>query len=1189
MKLVALFLLAEAMLFHPRINGLQATNSKHILLHLTSTYSQNDTQLNLSRKNISSIPVKAFQSFKALEILELSHNNLTFDSLPCGSLTITTLRHLNIASNQLEHAPSCLPTALEFLDLSKNIIQQIEFSVFVDLHNLSVLLLNHNKITEIATLGIAVPQLVSLDLSYNNLTRLQWKFQGPNLTMLRLEGNPLQELNPFEFGPFPKLHYLNLSSTSLESCSYKAFASETEHIKILDLSENFFKTLDPQCFEGLSNLQILWMRRMPFLHSLPVDLFLYTSRLIHLNLAENSQLHLVNSSMFEQLQYLQTLSLKSCNLTEFRPWKYFPNSTVTVTLSENHLGCRCELAWLIREPEKLLLSRANYTRCEESGSQRKILLVDFIDECEGSRNYNKLQDLQTSAKIAQNQQLGSTTAIYHNPTAVNVKTNNKLPIQNSNEFQHGITISSSSRSMNLPNASSDSNSGTLQPKERLKQNDQTWNKIKSWVKSSTLLPTTTRDQMGSEVYPVNARDLPETSPYPTNVGQTEAKIYLTNRIVSISHPLPIVRSQITTLPNLEIRDQIKSKTFPTTGEQMVSEPCLTAKAGQRESKTYPVTRNQTVTGPHPLTTRDQTVTGPLPPTTRDQTVIEPHPPTTRDQTVTRPHPLITRDQTVTRPHPPTTRDQTVTEPHPQTTRDQTVTEPHQPTTRDQTVIEPHPPTTRYQTVTGPHPPTTRDQIVTGPHTLTTRDQTVTGPHTPTTRDQTVTGPHPPTTRDQTVIGPHPPTTRDQMVTGPHPPTTRDQTVTGPHPPTTRDQMVTGPHTSTTRDQMVTGPHPPTTRDQTVTGPHPPTTRDQTVTRPHTPTTRDQTVTGPHTPTTRDQTVTRPHPPTTRDQTVTGPHPPTTRDQTVTEPHPPTTRDQTVTKPYQTIEDQTEIEPNLTITREQSGDKHYPIITREPSGSKITLQTTLPEFSSISTTKRKGPIFIQIEDDEIESLEKEEITSPTLGDCNYDPCRHWQVPCHDLQRLTGCLCPATTGEDVIPDPVKIQKVIKISDNSAEIYWCAPSSTVLYYYIIYQSDDNRRLYKTDTIKPTYRRYTLRDLTSDSTYHTCVVAVNKAGSSIASSIWPSKGLCYIFKTKPNYNNIFYIASTLIIAILFILVIILSVCLCKIHQKGRLTHLSRLSLDPLSLQNPAFDDHLELADPRAIRSRTPDSEQIL
>ncbi|XP_060686671.1 leucine-rich repeat neuronal protein 4-like [Hemiscyllium ocellatum] len=706
-------------------------------------YSQNDTELNLSNQNISDIPINAFQNFSVLEILNLSDNNLTYDGLPCGSLSIATLRHLITASNQLINVPSCLPAALEFLDLSKNLIQQVKFSEFTRLHSLKILTLSHNKISEIVPSESVLAQLASLDLSYNNFTKLQWKFQMPNLIMLKLEGNPLKQLNPYEFSQFPKLHSLNLSTTSLEVCKNKVFASGMENLKVLDLSANKFKTSKYRC----EPFRIFFKLRKTY-------------------------------------KFLASPKKKAftCNLTEFRPWNFFTNSTVRVILSENPLVCSCELTWLLTQPDKVLLKRTSDTRCLKNGAQGEILLTALINEC--NINGNQTQELQLEASTVQTQLPKLTIAGFHYSLGdIATTTSSKLPVQ--------FSISPPSpNSTDLLNTFashglySNSNPGTLQTEARSRQNDQSSAKSKSRVKASKTRSTTAKDQTG-------------------------------------------------------IKQDITS------------------------NKHYPYTT-----------------------------------------------------------------------------------------------------------------------------------------------------------------------------------------------------------------------------------------------------------------------------------------------------------------------------------------KHYPTSTTRPSGAKhhaTIASLAFPKFPSVAPVIKKGPIFIITEDDNLESLKEVETTRfMQVGDCNYDPCRHWQVPCHDLQHLTGCSCPGISGPDIPPNPVKIQKVIKISDNSAEIYWCAPSSTVLHYYIIYQSDDNRQLYKTDNINPTYRRYTLHDLTSDSTYHTCVVAVNKAGSSAASSIWPSKGPCYIFKTKPNYNNIFYIVSTVIIAILFILVIILSVCLCRIRQKGRLTDFSRISLDPLTLQNPAFDNHLEMEDPRTIGTISADSEEI-
>ncbi|XP_067844500.1 uncharacterized protein [Heptranchias perlo] len=1131
MEVVALFfLLMELVFCLPRINSLPVEQPDPFPFYLMKTYSQNDTQFDLSSKNISNVPANTFQSFRALEILDLSQNSLTYNSLPCGSLTIATLRHLNTASNQLTTVPTCLPAALEFLDLSKNIIQQVEFSEFTDLHNLNVLLLSHNKIAEILSSGTVLPQLASLDLSYNNFTKLQWKFQMPNLTMLRLEGNPLQQINPYEFSLFPKLHYLNLSMTSLEACSYKAFASEMENLKVLDLSANLFKTFDSEWFEGLNNLQVLWMRHMPFLQSLPADLFVQTPSLIHVDLEENPQLHFVKSSMFEYLLHLEFLSLKSCNLTDFKPWKFFTNSTVTISLSGNPLVCSCELTWLINEPEKVLLNRANDTRCSKNGPQREILLSDLIDEC--GINGNQIQELQVDASTVQTQLLEHTTAAFHNSSGITIKTSSsKLQVQSSTRFQFSISTLST-KSTTLLNAlsfhglSSDSNSGSLQTKETTTQNDQNWTESKPppSVKTSTTLSTTTSDQTGSEHYPTTASDQTGSNHYPTTAS-----------------------------------DQTGSNHYPTT------------------------TSDQTGTDRYPTTASDQTGSNHYPTTTSDQTGTDRYPTTASNQTGSNHYPTTTSNQTGSNHYPTTTSNQTGSNHYPTTASDQTGSNHYPITASDQTGSNHYPTTTSDQTGSNHYPTTTSDQTGTNHYPTTASNQTGTNHYPTTTSDQTGSNHYPTTTSDQTGTDRYPTTASNQTGSNHYPTTTSNQTGSNHYPTTTSNQTGSNHYPTTASDQTGSNHYPITASDQTGSNHYPTTTSDQTGSNHYPTTTSDQTGTNHYPTTASNQTGTNHYPTTASNQTGTNHYPTTASDQTGTNHYPTTASNQTGTNHYPTTaSNQTGTNHYPTTASDQTGTNHYPTVTLETS--------TLPEFSSIPTIiKKKAPIFIVIEDDDLESLKEEENTRPTqVGDCNYDPCRHWQVLCRDLQHLTGCHCPDITGEDVIPDPVKILKVIKISDNSAEIYWCSPSSTVLYYYIIYQSDDNRHLYKTDTINPTYRRYTLRDLTSDSTYHTCVVAVNKAGSSTASSIWPSKGPCYIFKTKPNYNNIFYIVSTAIIAILFILVIMLSVCLCRIRQKGRLTALSRISLDPLSLQNPAFDDHLEQADPRTVSTISVESEQI-
>eukprot|EP00062_Callorhinchus_milii_P013150 gi/632961073/ref/XP_007896550.1/ PREDICTED: leucine-rich repeat neuronal protein 4 [Callorhinchus milii] len=721
---------------------LPADQAERFMDVLLQEYTQNDTRLQLSNRNISGIPAGAFLLFPALETLDLSHNSLTSYALPCGALTPVTLKHLSLSSNDLSSVPSCLPAALKFLDLSNNAILQIHWYELKDLHNLSVLILNHNKISEMVWSEAVLPPLVSLDLGYNNLTKLQWQSEMPDLAVMKLEGNPRLEISPHQFSHLPGLRELNLSHTTLNESSYKAFASKLGNLQSLDLSANLFQILDPQWFATLRNLQVFWMRQTLFLKSLPPDLFVYTPNLAQVDFGENPQLRFVNSSMFEHLPRLEFLNLESCNLTQLRPWK-FNNCSVTIRLFGNPLDCSCDLTWLLTTSQKVLMERASDTVCYNHTQHGESLSTYLLSEC--NLEESALQ-LQTDAGALVTNPLLRTTAVLHG-SKVSMETTSAMSSSH-NQSQHQFVFGTG-----------------------------------------------------------------------------------------------------------------RQHTFPSSGS--------------------------TAQGTAGLKDHNQATIILLPPEVKKS------------------------------------------------------------------------------------PPSQQ---------MTNRGQ---------------------------------------------------------------------------------------------------------------------------------------------------------------------------------------LHPSTMVATERS-------------------KTPLSVLATFTTAKQVVPVFLVSEDEHSESLkEGEEIKEKSehmqAGECNYDPCRHWQVPCHDLQLLTGCSCPTMTGEDVKPKPAKIQKVLKISDRSGEIYWCAPNSVVLHYYIIYQSDENKHLYKTDIINPTYRRYTLHDLASDTTYHVCVIAVNKAGTSPSSTIWPAKGGCYIFKTKPNYNSIFYTVCTIAIVILLILVVVLTACLCRIHQKRGLMDSTLLNLGPLSLQNPAYDEHMDRSAPRA------------
>lgn len=187
---------------------------------------------------------------------------------------------------------------------------------------------------------------------------------------------------------------------------------------------------------------------------------------------------------------------------------------------------------------------------------------------------------------------------------------------------------------------------------------------------------------------------------------------------------------------------------------------------------------------------------------------------------------------------------------------------------------------------------------------------------------------------------------------------------------------------------------------------------------------------------------------------------------------------------------------------------------------------------------------------------------TLGPCAYDPCRHLQKPCSELQELSPCMCPGISDEFTIPEPPRLREVSEIRDTSAEIHWCAPSSYVRFYQLAYRlkgSLNNGTV--SGEIYPTAREYTLYNLQPGSSYQVCITASNKAGSSQTTG---HKAPCITFATRASYKSIFVVLSA-ISGLLLIATVFMSGCLCRKHKTP---YVEQYNTHLVSYKNPAFDN---------------------
>ncbi|KAK1335457.1 hypothetical protein QTO34_003243 [Cnephaeus nilssonii] len=132
-------------------------------------------------------------------------------------------------------------------------------------------------------------------------------------------------------------------------------------------------------------------------------------------------------------------------------------------------------------------------------------------------------------------------------------------------------------------------------------------------------------------------------------------------------------------------------------------------------------------------------------------------------------------------------------------------------------------------------------------------------------------------------------------------------------------------------------------------------------------------------------------------------------------------------------------------------------------------------------------------------EEEEEAPRTPGPpvlCDYDRCRHLQVPCRELQSAgpTACLCPGLSSPARPPWPPRLGAVhVAAEAGSAEVRWCAPSSPVhRYWLLLWEGGGPPR--KSGPFNATVRRAELKGLKPGGAYVVCVVAANAAGESSA-----------------------------------------------------------------------------------------------
>ncbi|KFP54968.1 Leucine-rich repeat neuronal protein 4, partial [Cathartes aura] len=339
---------------------------------------------------------------------EDSWENVNLTSISCEDRKNRTWITLQLTNSSLTAFPVCLPEALETLDLSNNLLEEVNGTEIANLPRLRALSLRQNHLWSVRWGSEALSSLLHLDLSFNKLSSVPSCHSSalPNLRWLSLAGNPLIEIQPLAFSCYPQLQFLNLSATLLgqddsRGIRESAFAISTSPneatnrpgntINVLDLSGTFLEKIQPEWTRDLPNLRSLHLTKMSRLRSLDTDFFKSMPGLRELTCQDSHSLGFVRTEMFDSAPHLSHLSFENCNLTSFNPWNTNSSDSIIINLYGNPLLCDCQLSWLLSKPKKVVLQKAWETFCNTSqedwgGPSTSFSLLELYDKCQSERN-----------------------------------------------------------------------------------------------------------------------------------------------------------------------------------------------------------------------------------------------------------------------------------------------------------------------------------------------------------------------------------------------------------------------------------------------------------------------------------------------------------------------------------------------------------------------------------------------------------------------------------------------------------------------------------------------------------------------------------------------------------------------------------------------------------------------------------
>ncbi|CAL1274792.1 unnamed protein product [Larinioides sclopetarius] len=244
------------------------------VLHHNFLEGSSIASLHLMQNQLTRVSAKAFNGLEnILTTLDLSYNQLD-DTLLTALAPLCNLQWLNLKGNNLEEvhiskwSQMNFKTAINSLFLGSNHVTHIQEGAFSMLSNLVLLDIEGNLIHDIDSHSLP-SSLQSLSLSNNILKKvpLHAIYTLKNLRYLYLSGNLFRKLpTPFHLQT-TRLEKLEISNNMLNQLSEHVFNGSFA-VKELILDFNFIRTLSARCFKGTAlERLVLANNRITKIHS----------------------------------------------------------------------------------------------------------------------------------------------------------------------------------------------------------------------------------------------------------------------------------------------------------------------------------------------------------------------------------------------------------------------------------------------------------------------------------------------------------------------------------------------------------------------------------------------------------------------------------------------------------------------------------------------------------------------------------------------------------------------------------------------------------------------------------------------------------------------------------------------------------------------------------------------------------